>query len=115
MIIEDLNGNQLTTLMLGEVERGDITEPIPIVLYNEKATDLNNVMVKADYSRINHRGLSLDTIESTFISLDMINAYDNLNVNIPAGGRLIIYIHFQPTWIAIPGVYQWSLLIKEFD
>lgn len=101
--------------MLGQLERGDITDPIPIVLHNNTTKDKHNILVKGDYSRINHRGIPLDTIESTFISLDGINAYSQANVDIPSDGRQIIYIHFQPTWISFSGVYQWALLVKEFD
>lgn len=109
-----MNGNTVYNWMIGQVERGDITNPIPFVLYNDTPKDMDNVLVKASYSRINQRGLEMDTIHSTFISLDGIDAYPEQMINIPSGGRVIIYIHFQPTWIALPGAYQWSLLVKEF-
>lgn len=115
MIIEDVTGNPIFGLMLGQVERGDIIGPFPVVLFNEKNKSANNVLIKGEYSRINQRGLPMDTVESTFISLDGVDAYPEQMVNIPAGGRVMIYLHFQPTWIALPGAYQWSLLVKEFD
>ncbi len=111
MIIEDMQGNRVTGYMLGQVARGDITDPIPLRLYNNSNED-GRYRVKADFSIINQRGLPIDTVNSTFISLDMVNPYPDVIVDIPSDGKLLIYLHYQPTWIALVGAYQWSLIVE---
>jgi len=112
MIIQDIHGNDLDDYMLGQIARGDITDPIPLLLYNDTSSD-GRFLVKADFSRINQMGLIIDTVNSTFISLDMVNAYPEQIVNIPTDSKLIIYLHYQPTWIAPIMNYQWRLLVKR--
>ncbi|KYC53864.1 MAG: hypothetical protein AMQ22_00063 [Candidatus Methanofastidiosum methylothiophilum] len=112
MIIEDINGNPLDYLMIGQIMRGEITEPLPLVLYNDTSID-GSFLVKPDFSKINPMGLPVDTVNSTIISLDRVNGYPEQIINIPADSKLIIYLHYQPTWIALIMKYQWRLLIKR--
>ena len=111
MIVEDMQGNKINSYMIGQIARGDITDPIPLRLYNNSDKP-ERYLVKAVFSIINHRGLPIDTVNSTFISLDMLNPYPELIVDIPADSKLLIYLEYQPTWIALVGVYQWSLIVE---
>lgn len=113
MRVEDLDGNELIGFNFGEVQRGDITDKVPIVLNNDRNYDSNGIIVKADVSLINHRGLTDDTLESTFISLDGVNGLLEQVINIPANTKRVIYLHYQPTYLAEPSNYQWCLLVKE--
>ncbi|MDH7506189.1 MAG: hypothetical protein QHH15_00535 [Candidatus Thermoplasmatota archaeon] len=115
MKVKDTNGEEIWGYNFGEIERGDITNPVPIVLYNDTAYDSNGIIVKGSVSLFNHRGLPDDTYESTFISLDGKNALLKQTINIPSMQKKVIYLHFQPTYLAEPSNYQWSLLIQERD
>lgn len=115
MIVEDENGKQIDYKMLGEIQRGDITEPIKLVLYNNEGVDRTNILIKGTFSKINQMGVSTDTFKSLFISLDGKNGELEKIVNIKAEQRIPFYLEYQPTWLAMWGNYQFSLLIKDLN
>ena len=50
MKIEDMEGNEIGGYNFGDIQRGDITDPVPIVIHNDSANDRYGVLVKADHS-----------------------------------------------------------------
>lgn len=113
MKIEDMEGNEIGGYNFGDIQRGDITNPVPIVIHNDSGNDRYGILIKADHSLINHRGLVIDTIASTFISLDGKDGFLEQIIDIPANSKRVVYLHFQPTYLAIPGGYRWCLLVQE--
>lgn len=113
MLVEDIDGNNIRGIDFGIVERGDITDPFPIVIFNNTTENKFGVQISAGYSAIGHTGLEMDTINSTFISLDGVDAFLEQTINLLPGEKKIIYLHFQPTSNALPSYYQWSLIIQE--
>lgn len=107
----DSAGNDIVLLDLGVLERGNISEGSPLRLVNRGNKHLKNIVLMPVMGYL-QQGSLVDTVNSTFLSFDGVDFYPNLTLNLGVGEERLVYVKWQPRWIATPMQYFWGLEIE---
>jgi len=109
--ILDMNGFELNELNFGLLERGEKSRPLKFKIINTGLVNLKNLRIRPVMAYL-QQGDIIDTVNSTYISVDGVNYLNKVNINLKIDEEKIIYIIWQPRWNCRIMQYHWAL---EFD
>lgn len=109
IIFLDLDDNELNSLNIGNIMQGHSSQAFHFKIKNNGTEDLTGITLTSSVLA-EGLGLPIDTINSTFISLDNIDYWNELSLDLIVDAEQDVYIKYQPSTIGRLGSCYWALL-----
>lgn len=105
---QDMDGRKIYGYDFEKVVQGGQSEIVSFKIKNIGDIDILDLTI-FPWLSVYQSGRYLDTVGSTFLSLDGVNFKKRLSISLEAGEDRIIYMVYQPRWMANPQPNRWSL------
>lgn len=110
--ILDLNGNKVYEVLFEDVPPGGSSEPQTLILRNNSSSAITFSLTPTVTE--DQVGKDIDTVSSTYFSLDLDLWSNSLEVEIPGEDEVTIYIKYNPPSFGKLGEKEW-IVVKELD
>jgi hypothetical protein len=107
--LEDGDGNEIKEIAFNVVYKDESSDVKIIYLRNNSNQDIYGVSVRPALRGEGQRGEEIETVNSTFISVDGIDFFPFVVVAIPKLSKIPLYFKWQPTYLADYMEYIWNI------
>lgn len=114
IIFLDLEDNELTSLNIGNIMQGHSSGAFHFKIKNNGTEDLTEITLSSAVLA-EGLGLPIDTINATRISLDNIDYWNELSLDLLVDAEQDVYLKYQPSTIGRLGACYWALISNIND
>lgn len=108
IIFLDLDDNEIKDLNIGNIMQGHSSTALHFKIKNNGTTDLTGINLTTSILA-QGLGLPVDTINATRISLDDINYWNTLSLDLLINAEQDVYLKYQPSSTGVLGNKYWAL------